>query len=128
MSKENTSYKVTIIEESETPLTNKERVMLMTGAETTALEDVCVNKTVIKPVKHAILHVINSTSEDGEYNTLIIFDESGDLISTGSSSFIESYKTIVDTMSDSEEEWGIRAIQKESKNYKGKFFYKATLV
>lgn len=120
-------YKVDIIKEVG-QLTNKEKVMLVTGAETTGVEEIYTNGETIKPVKYAVLHIVNSASEDGEYDTLIIFTEDGRLISTGSKAFIESFEAIYDIMKDSEEEWGIMVASKESKNYKGKAFYKAVLV
>lgn len=109
-------------------LSNKEKVMLVTGAETTQLEEIFTNNETIKPVKYAITHTVNSSSDDGEYDTMIIFDESGRLISTGSHAFIESFESIYDIMHGGDEEWGIMVVQKESKNYKGKSFYKAVLV
>lgn len=109
-------------------LTNKEKVILVTGAETTQLEEIFTNNETIRPVKYAIIHTINSSSDDGEYDTMIIFDESGRLISTGSHAFIESFEAIYDIMHGGDEEWGIMVVQKESKNYKGKSFYKAVLV
>lgn len=120
-------FKVDIIKEVG-DLSNKEKVVLVTGAETTQLEEICTNNETIKPVKYAIIHTVNSSSDDGEYDTLIIFDESGRLISTGSYAFIESFEAIYDIMHTSDEEWGVMVVQKESKNYKGKSFYKAVLV
>ena len=120
-------YKVNIIKEVG-QLTSKEKVMLITGAETTGVEEIYTNGETIKPVKYAILHTVNSSSDDGEYDTLIIFTEDGRLISTGSRSFTESFEAIYEIMKDFDDEWGIMVASKQSKNYNGKSFYKAVLV
>lgn len=121
-------YSVTIREVSRT-ITAKERVMLKDTTNAISLDEVTQGaKFVFEPDYYAILDVHNEKSEDKDYIKYIIVDKAGTKLVTGSESFFTSFKSIMDEMTDCEEEFSIEAYRMPSKNYKGKEFITCSIV
>lgn len=123
------------IKESSRELTPKERVMFKDLGNATKLNDMAEEamnagaKAIIENIKdYAIVAIHNEASEDVDYNNYLIIDGNGDKYYTGSVSFWNSFKSIWDEMSESDEEWGIQLNLIPSKNYAGKTVLTCSLI
>lgn len=121
-------YSVKIREVSR-PITAKERVMLKDTTNAISLDEVTQSaKFVFEPDYYAILDVHNEKSEDKDYVKYIIVDKAGTKLVTGSESFFTSFCSIMDEMTDCDEDFSIEAYRMPSKNYKGKEFITCSIV
>lgn len=121
-------YSVNIREVSRN-ITAKERVMLKDTTNAISLDEVTQGaKFVFEPDYYAILDVHNDKSEDKDYVKYIIVDKAGTKMVTGSESFFTSFRSIMDEMAGSDEEFSIEAYRMPSKNYKGKEFITCSIV
>lgn len=118
-------YKVDIIESSK-ELKAKDRINLRSNQGMLLLSDPSIE--TIYPDWYAILHITNDKSKDNEYDNIVICDKEGTMYYTGSSSFMQEFPEIFREMVTEEEEWGIKINQVESKQYKGKYFLRCTVV
>ena len=123
------------IKESSRELTPKERVMFKDLGNATKLNDMAEEamnagaKAIIENIKdYAIVAIHNEASEDVDYNNYLIIDGNGDKYYTGSAPFWNSFKSIWDEMSESDEEWGIQLNLIPSKNYAGKTVLTCSLI
>ena len=123
------------IKESSRELTPKERVMFKDLGNATKLNDMAEEamnagaKAIIENIKdYAIVAIHNEASEDVDYNKYLIIDGNGDKYYTGSAPFWNSFKSIWDEMSESDEEWGIQLNLIPSKNYAGKTVLTCSLI
>lgn len=121
-------YSVKIREVSR-PISAKERVMLKDTTNALSLDELTQGaKFVFEPAYYAILEVHNEKSEDKDYIKYVIVDKAGTKLVTGSESFFTAFTSIMDEMSDCDEEFSIEAYRLPSKNYKGKEFITCSIV
>ena len=99
-------------------------MLLKDTSDAVALAESCKDGAVIiKPAMWAVLNIHNENNNDGDkdYRCYLIVDEDGNKYKTGSESFWNSFRDIVDDMSDSNEEWAVKAYRLPSKNGKQDF-------
>lgn len=117
------------IREVSRPITAKERVMLKDTTNAISLDEVTHEaKFVFEPDYYAILDVHNEKSEDKDYVKYIVVDKGGSKLVTGSDSFFTSFSSIMDEMTDCDEDFSIEVYRVPSKNYKGKEFITCSIV
>ena len=123
------------IKEASRELIPKERVMFKDLGNATKLNDLAEDalsagtKAIITNVKdYAIVSIHNEASEDVDYNNYLLIDGDGNKYYTGSAPFWNSFKSIWDEMSQSDEEWGIQLNLIPSKNYAGKTVLTCSLI
>lgn len=116
------NYKVTV-SESSGELTAKQKLQITdtTGA-IQLIKATAETPILIKPTAWAVLDIHNEKSDDVDYKNYVIIDTDGKVYVTGSSSFWESFKNIIDTMEGSGEDYEVQIFQKPSNNYSGKAF------
>lgn len=83
---------------------------------------------IIKPTDYVLLGVHNEKSDNKDYEVFVVIDINGDMYSTSSKSFKESFMQIFEIMREEKEEYEICCFKVESKNYKGKSFIKCSIV
>ena len=117
------------IREASKVLSAKERVKYKDTTNAVQLDEATKDAPlVISPDFYVILDVHNERSEDKDYVKYIIVDTTGNKFVTGSESFFTAFKSIVDEMADSGEEYEIEVYRLPSKNYKGKEFLTCSIV
>ena len=120
---ENRSYYVEI-EQVSKEVSKKEAVILKDTSDAVSLAESCQDGAlIIKPAMWAVLNIHNEKNKDGDkdYRCYLIVDADGSKYKTGSESFWNSFRDIVDDMEDSDEEWAIKAYKLPSKNGKKDF-------
>lgn len=122
-------YKVEI-KECSRDLTHKERVKLTDTTSAIRLDTATQEQgsVLINPDFYAVLHVHNEHSEDKDYDNYIIVDKDGNRYLTGSSSFFDSFVSIMEDMAGCDEEYQIKAYRSDSKNRPGKQFITCEIV
>lgn len=120
------NFKATIRESSK-QLTAREKLKYMDTQLSTNLSEV-TDEIIITPDFYVVVDVHNESSEDIDYVQYHVIDKDGTDYYTGSDSFWRAFKTIFDTMLGEEEEYQIRVFQRESANYKGKYFISCAIV
>ena len=128
-------YEVKIAEVSR-EVTAKERVMLKDVSSCQLINELTEEaiaagaEFTFKPVLWAVLNIHNDESKEStEYTSYVIFTEDGQRLSTSSDAFYSAFSNIVSEMKDvTDEEWAIKPIFIESKNYKGKNVLTCTIV
>lgn len=83
---------------------------------------------VIAPKGYVVVEIVNSKSENPNYNNYVIIDREGNKYVTGSQSFWNAFQDIWADMQEYDEEWEIEILRKPSKNFKGKDFLTCSLV
>lgn len=83
---------------------------------------------VIAPKGYVVVEIVNSKSENPNYNNYVIIDREGNKYVTGSQSFWNAFQDIWSDMQDYDGEWEIEILRKPSKNFKGKDFLTCSLV
>lgn len=83
---------------------------------------------VIAPKGYVVVEIVNSKSENPNYNNYVIIDREGNKYVTGSQSFWNAFQDIWSDMQDYDGEWEIEVLRKPSKNFKGKDFLTCSLV
>ena len=122
-------FRAEIVETGKQLTSVKEKVIMKDTRSAIRLDEATQSGSVdIYPVNYAVLKVTNDRSEDGEYTQYIIIDKSGEKYLTGSESFFSAFMSIYEDMSESGEEFGIRAYRVPSKNYKGKDFISCSII
>lgn len=88
------------------------------------------NSLDISVSAYALLNIENDRSKgDKEYQKIVIIDDSGAMYITGSPSFIENFRTIMDAMEGEDpDSWGLEIFQMPSNAYKGKSFITCKVV
>lgn len=112
-------------------LSPKERVAvkMFTGAE--QLDELTQrdeNGVLIDIDYVAVVEVYNEKSDNKNYIKFVYVDKDGSMYISGSETLYRTYEEIAEEMEDSQEQWSIKVIRKESKNYKGKDFLTCMLV
>ena len=121
-----TDYTVTITTTSR-ELSKREKIMIKDTGDAAGLDQASADGVQITPDLYAILAIHNEKGRDNtDYEQIVIIDKEGNKYVTGSSTFIESFLDIAEEMGD--EEFTIKVVRKESRNYSGKYFLKAALV
>lgn len=120
------NFKATIRESSK-QLTAREKLKYMDTQLSTNLSEV-TDEIIITPDFYVVVDVHNENSEDKDYVQYHVIDKDGTDYYTGSESFWRAFKTIFDTMLGEEEDYQIRVFQRESANYKGKYFISCAIV
>jgi hypothetical protein len=111
------------IAECSKELTARERLMLKDTTNANKLDTLLNDEAevIIEPAMYATLNVVFDTPDEGEdYEQYVIIDNNGNKYVTGSQSFWNAFKDIVDEMGD--EPFEIVAYRKDSKNRPGKYF------
>ena len=117
------------IREASKELTAKERVKFKDTTNAIQLDDATKESgLLISPDFYVILDIHNEHSEDKDYVKYVIVDKSGTKFVTGSESFFSAFKSIVDEMDGTDEEYEIEVYRLPSKNYKGKEFLTCSIV
>ena len=117
------------IREASKELSAKERVKFKDTTNAIQLDDATKESgLVIAPDFYIILDIHNEHSEDKDYVKYVIVDKSGNKFVTGSESFFSAFKSIVDEMNGTDEEYEIEVYRLPSKNYKGKEFLTCSIV
>ena len=126
---ENRNYYVEI-DECNRELTARERIAIKQTDNAIKLDEAVTpeESLTIHPDFYAILKVHNEASEDKDYGQYIVIDKDGNKYVTGSGSFFKSFIEIYDEMSQTDEEYAIEIVKRESKNYKGKFFLTCNII
>lgn len=127
---QNANYRATISKAS-FELSPKEKVMYKDTSDCVKLDEVTqyAEGDVYIDVKgYVILDVHNEKSDNVDYKVYLIIDKDGTKYVTGSQNFFNSFMAIFEEMEGVEEEWKLKVLRKESKNYKGKEFLTCTLV
>lgn len=115
-----TNYEVTI-KESSKELSARERLRYKDVSNAISLDKATDNgEFIVEPVDYAILEVHNERSDNKDYEKLVIEDASGELYTTGSSSFISAFVNIHSEMCG--ESYQLACFKRDSKNYSGKQF------
>lgn len=112
-----------------TELSAKKRVMLKDTTNAISLDEATQGAPlVIDPDYYVTLEVHNEKAEDKDYLKHVIVDKAGTKYVTGSESFIQSFRSIMDEMVGTDEEFQIQVYRMPSKNYKGKEFLTCSIV
>lgn len=117
------------IKETSKELTKKERVKMKDMSNAIKLDEVTTDGSfILKPDFFVILSIHNSKSTDNpDYENIMIVDENGTKYVTGSNSFITNFSEIWNEMKG-EDDWELEVYKKDSKNYKGKQFLTCSIV
>lgn len=127
------ALKITISETGGRELSKKEIAIIKVSLQScidinTATAE---NKSLsISVAAYALLNIENDRSKgDKEYQKIVIIDDSGAMYITGSPSFIENFRTIMDAMEGEDpDSWGLEIFQMPSATYKGKNFITCKVV
>lgn len=123
-----TGFEVKIREASK-ELTAKERVKFKDTTNAVQLDEVTQGGALtITPDFYIILDIHNEYSDDKDYVKYVVVDKAGSKYVTGSESFFSAFKTIVDEMDGSGEDYDVEIYRLPSKNYKGKEFLTCSIV
>lgn len=121
------AMKTTIVEAGGRELTKKEIAIIKVSLQSCVDINAATandNTLTITVAAYALLQIENDRSK-GEtvYNKILIIDNNGTMYITGSPSFIENFKAIMEAMEGEDPEtWGLEIFQMASQNYKGKSF------
>ncbi len=119
------------IVDSNRNLSKKEQVKLKALDDCVQLDSVVTgheDSLLIDVDYYAIVEVHNENSKkDKDYTKLIIVDKDGTKYVTGSAPFMSSFKDIMQEMSDSDEEWQLKAFRRPSANYPDRDFFSCTI-
>lgn len=117
------------IESTSREISKRERVKIKDTSNAVKIDEATAEGDfVIKPDVYAILQIHNAKSKDNpDYRNIVILDDAGNKFVTGSPSFIKSFIDIWNEM-EGEEDWEIVCYQRESKNYKGKYFLSCSVL
>ena len=123
-------YNVTITE-SMKELSPKERIRAKKATTTAVkLDEVVTPDTpfIISAIdNYVILSVHNEHAENNDYKVLLIFGD-GQVFSTGSPSFTDSFTDMISELYGTGEEFGVECYKIPSRNYKGKFILTCNVI
>lgn len=127
------ALKITISETGGRELSKKEIAIIKVSLQScidinTATAE---NKSLaISVAAYAVLNIENDRSKgDKEYQKIVIIDDSGTMYITGSPSFMENFRVIMDAMGGEDpDSWGLEILQMPSATYKGKNFITCKVV
>lgn len=123
-------YNVTIIETLK-ELSAKERIRAKKSTSTAVkLDDVVAPDApfIISSIdNYVLLSVHNEHAENNDYKVLLIFGD-GQVFSTGSPSFTDSFVDMISELYDSGEAFGVECYKIASRNYKGKFILTCNVI
>lgn len=118
-----------VVKEASKQLTAKERISIKDTSNCIQLDEATKSgKVIIEPDFYAVLAIHNEKSDDKDYEKYVVVAKDGTKYCTGSVSFLEALKGIIDEMSGEEEEYKIEVYRLPSKNYKGKEFLTCSIV
>lgn len=114
---------------SSKPLSAKERIRIKDTINDVRLDDLTAEQgSVTIPIDYyAVLAIHNDASESVDYTRVVVVALDGTHYVTGSPSFLQALKDIVDEMENEPEDYSIIVSRHESKNYKGKSFLTCTI-
>ena len=81
-------------------------------------------QVVFTPEAWVVLHIENDNAKEGqdkEYDNYLVLDTEGNKYITGSISFFQSLKDILDEMSNVDEDFEVKVYKVPSNNYSGDF-------
>lgn len=118
------------IEDCKKELSARERIAIKQTDNAVKLDEVVTPDSPLRiaPDFYAILKVHNEASEDKDYGQYVVVDKDRQKYVTGSGSFFKSFLEIFDEMSQTDEEYEIEIVKRESKNYKGKYFLTCNII
>ncbi len=112
-------------------LSAKERIRAKKSTSTAVkLDEVVTPETpfIISAIEnYVILSVHNEHAENNDYKVLLIFGD-GQVFSTGSPSFTDSFTDIISELSGTGEDFGVECSKIASRNYKGKFILTCNVI
>lgn len=118
-----------VIKETSKDLSVKERVAIKQIDSFTGLGDLDPETAPLIDVDYfAVLAVHNDEAETKDYDLYIVADKDGTIYKTSSTAFWSNFKSMMDELYGTDEEYKIKVLFKESKNYKGKSYVTCTLV
>lgn len=125
-------YKAELIKGSR-EFTKTEKILVTMGTHTALDEQLEMADVEVNLDWWALVKVYNEKSDNKEYEIFLLKDKSGLIFHTSSQSFYVSFMNIWDIMTDDMEDksdpgYSIICKRKESKNYKGKFFFTCDIV
>lgn len=125
-------YKVTVLD-SMKELTTRQKIALSSLDGCTAIDSEVRDgaSLLINVENYVVLDIHNEKSENKDYQTYIIMDKDGTKYTTSSSTLFDKFVNIVEMLEDAGEnldDLQIRVYTRESKNYKGKYFFTCELV
>lgn len=117
------------IREASKLLTAKERVKFKDTSNAVLLDEVTKSgPLIITPDFHIVLDIHNEHSDTKDYVKYVVVDKGGTKYVTGSTSFFSAFKSIVEEMDGSGEDFDVEIYRLPSKNYKGKEFLTCSIV
>ena len=126
------SYSVAVLEKAG-ELTAKDIIRAKDVSNTISLDNVVSDKGEPKNIgriKAFIkLQVHNDKSNsDKDYEKLVVINENGEMYSTGSESFENSFRNLWAEVENFDDFWELVVFKKPSKNYSGKGFLTCTIL
>ena len=123
-----TDYNVKIVESSK-ELTAKERISIKDTTGSIKLDEATTEGSVVIDVDgYAVLEVHNEKADNKDYNVYVLFDKGGNVYTTGSKNFFNSFIDIFEEMEGEDEEYQIEVYRRPSKNYANKDFLTCKIV
>ena len=123
-----TDYNVKIVESSK-ELTAKERISIKDTTGSIKLDEATTEGSVVIDVDgYAVLEVHNEKADNKDYNVYVLFDKGGNVYTTGSKNFFNSFIDIFEEMEGEDEEYQIEVYRRPSKNYTNKDFLTCKIV
>lgn len=118
------------ISESSIELSAKDRIRMKDTSNANSIDEMTQSEPlVISFSYYAVLQIHNDKSDSKDYTKVVVVDKDGNKFVTGSSSFIEALRNIVEEMADAgETDYEIEIYRKPSKNFKGKEFITCSIV
>ena len=127
------AMKTTIIEAGGREFTKKELAVIKTSLQSCVDINAATengNSLVLNVAAYAVIEIENDRSKGEKvYQKIMVVDNDGAMYITGSPSFIENFRSVMEVM-DGEDpaSWGLEIFQMESRNYKGKNFITCKVV
>lgn len=110
-------------------LTVRQRIMLKDFSNAISLDEATQNGPFrFTPAYCAVVEVDNPKSDDKHYKKYVVMSREGEKLVTGSESFFNALREIMDDMLGSGEEYEVECYRKPSANYKGKEFLTCSIV
>ena len=127
------AMKTTIIEAGGREFTKKEVAVIKTSLQSCVDINAATengNSLTVSVAAYAVLEIENDRSKGEKvYQKIMIVDNDGRMYITGSPSFIENFRSVMEVMDGEDpDSWGLEIFQMESRNYKGKNFITCKVV
>lgn len=127
------AMKTTIIEAGGREFSKKEVAVIKTSLQSCVDINAATengNSLTLSVAAYAVLEIENDRSKGEKvYQKIMIVDNDGRMYITGSPSFIENFRSVMEVMDGEDpDSWGLEIFQMESRNYKGKNFITCKVV